>query len=215
MIAAGRRSKTSITALRIISTSTFQCRGLNLNGSRLGLANGIGDGHLTSVCQPCAYDITGNDSGHVSAGAVDLGSVFTGEGTAAVGSKTTVGIHHQLTTGEAGIGSRATFHKTPGRIDEDFRFLREVVATEQRIDDFGNDFTAKFTQILSVFMLHGNDDVLYADRFVIVIFNGYLRFTVRTDITDGSVVHGIIETLAQVVGKENGSSILAHVSLVA
>ena len=80
-----------------------------------------------------------------------------------------------------------------------------MVATEQRIDDFGDDFTTKFTQILSVFMLHGNDDVLYADRFVIVIFNGYLRFTVRTDITDSSVFSCFVQTLAQVVDKDNGS----------
>ena len=122
-----------------------------------------------------------------------------------MGSKTTVGIHHQLTTSEAGIGSRATFHKAPGRIDEDFRFLREVIATEQRIDDFGDDFTAKLIQIFVFLMLRRNDDVLCADRLAIVVFDGYLRFTVRTDITNGTVFSCFVQTLAQVIDEDNGS----------
>lgn len=180
----------------------FGAEGINLHCGRLGLADSIRDSHLTSVCQPCAYDITGNDSGHVSAGAVNLGSVFAGEGTAAMGSKTTVGIHHNLSAGQTGICSRTAFHKTTGRIDEDFRFLREVVATEQRIDDLGDDFTAKLIQTFTSLMLHRNDDVLCADRFAIVVFDGYLRLSIRTDITNGTVMHGIVQTLAQVIDEQ-------------
>ena len=120
-------------------------------------------------------------------------------------SKTTIGIHHNLSAGQTGIGSRATFYKATGRIDEDFRFLREVVATEQRIDDLGDDFTAKLIQTFAFLMLHGNDDVLCADRFAIVVFNGYLRFPVRTNITNSTIMHGIIQTLAQVIDEQNGS----------
>ena len=96
-------------------------------------------------------------------------------------SKTTIGIHHNFSAGQTGVSSRTAFHKTTRRIDEDFRFLREVVTTEQRVDDFSDDFTAKLIQIFAFLMLHRNDDILCADRFAIVIFDGYLRFAVRTD----------------------------------
>ena len=80
-----------------------------------------------------------------------------------------------------------------------------MVATEQRIDDFGDNFTAKLIQTFAFLMLHRNDDVFCADRFAIVVFDSYLRFPVRTDITNGTIVHGIIQTLAQVIDEQNGS----------
>ena len=97
--------------------------GIHLHHDRFGFSNGISQRDLTFCAQACRHKVFGDVPSHVCTGTIHLGGILSGECAPAVRGEHAVAVHHELSSGETGIGFRAAKHKTPGRVQEDFRIL--------------------------------------------------------------------------------------------
>lgn len=93
--------------------------GIDVPGHGSGDADGVGDLNLGGGCEALADELAGDPAGEVGGGAINLGGVFTGEGSAAVAGVATVGIHNYLTPGEAAIALGSADDKLAGWVDVD------------------------------------------------------------------------------------------------
>src|SRR5262249_48685964 len=73
----------------------------------IGDADGMGELHERAVGQSRGDDVLRNVPGHVARGSIDLGGIFSGEGTAAVRRRAAVGVDDDLSAGDAGVAVRA------------------------------------------------------------------------------------------------------------
>ena len=94
--------------------------GIYRNRDGAGNADGVGQFYFTLFSQPGLDDVFGNVAGGVGGGAVDLGGVLTGEGTATVAAVTTVGIDDDLPAGEAAITLGTADNEAAGGVDIEF-----------------------------------------------------------------------------------------------
>ena len=74
--------------------------GVNQDGNRLCHANGIGELDLALVCEASCDDVFGDITCSISSRTVNLGRVLAGECTAAVRSRTAVGVDDNLSAGQ-------------------------------------------------------------------------------------------------------------------
>merc|ERR1712137_316787 len=81
--------------------------GLHEERQRLRHANGVGELHKRTLAEAALHNGLGHLTADVGRGAVHLGGVLAGEGTATVRAPATVGIDDGLATSEAGIALRA------------------------------------------------------------------------------------------------------------
>src|SRR5690606_991045 len=124
--------------------------------------------------------------GHVCGRAVNLRRIFAGEGTAAVRGVSAVGVDDDLAAGQSGITHRAADLELAGRIDVVFGVFVKEFRGKGRLDHF-------FENILSDLLdvdgrrLGRNNDRIDAKRLAIAVFNGNLRFSIRTKVVDSAV----------------------------
>ena len=119
MIAAGRRSNTSVTASWIRSTGHgLGAEGLDEQADRVRLADRVGDLHLAARGQAGGDDVLGDPAHRVGGRAVDLRRVLAGEGAAAVAGHAAVGVDDDLAAGQAGVAHRAADLEAAGGVDQ-------------------------------------------------------------------------------------------------
>lgn len=94
-------------------------------------------------------------AGHVGAAAVYLGTVLARQRAAAMGRKTSVGVHHELAPREAGVRFEAALHKSAGGIDEDLRVLVRRKLPQRGQDDILHQVAAQGVEIGVLFVLAG------------------------------------------------------------
>ena len=121
MIAAGRRSKTSSTALAILAGSTCSVpNSLDHQRHRPGDPDGIGDLDLAALGRSRGDDVLGDPARRVGRGTVHLGRVFAGKRPAAVAGRPSVGVDDDLPPGQTGVGAGAAELEPAGRVGKDF-----------------------------------------------------------------------------------------------
>ena len=167
MIAAGRRSKTSVIAACSASSSTTPVPNVSTNrptGSALPMAYATWTSHL--VARPGGDDVLGDPAHRVGGGAVDLGRVLAGEGAAAVAGVAAVGVDDDLAAGEAGVAHRAADDELAGRVDEQPVALGlEAEVGDLRRDDVLGDVGGEQADDVDVLgVLRGHDDGVEARR---------------------------------------------------
>ena len=119
MIAAGRRSKTSATALLDrVDRHGVGAEGLDEQADRVRLADRVRDLRLAAAGQAGGHDVLGHPAHGVRRGAVDLGRVLAGERAAAVPGHAAVGVDDDLAAGQAGVAHRAADLEAAGRVDQ-------------------------------------------------------------------------------------------------
>ena len=126
--------------------------------------------------------------------AVDLGRVLSAEGTATVGTASTVGVHDDLPTGQTGVPVRPPDDKLAGRVHVQF-----VVAFEQGLDtlrtirEHPRQHDVRHIVLdpgehrgfirVKVVVLRGQHHRLHPEgRVVISVFNGDLALAVRPQV---------------------------------
>ena len=109
--------------------------GIHVDGHRLGPPDGIGQGDCAFLREAGGHNILGDAAGHVGAAAVHLGPVLAGQRATAVGRQPSIGVHHQLATGQAGVRLDPTQHKAAGGIDENLGILIRWKDTKSGLDD--------------------------------------------------------------------------------
>lgn len=98
-----------------------------------------------------------------------------------MGSEHAVAVHHELSSGEAGIGFRAAQHKPPGRVQKDFRILVRGQGLKHRGQHLIGEFPAEFIHGLFRTVLGRKDNRIQPERFsVLIVFHGNLRFPIRS-----------------------------------
>ena len=154
---------------------------VDLDGNRFSLPNGIGKTDRTHIGKTGCDNVLCHIARHICAAAVDLRAVLAGKRTAAVGRKSTVGIDHQLASGETGICFKAAQHKPAGRIDENLRLLVDAHIMAGTGNDQPAEFLAQFVRIFICIMLAGDHDGIHTLRDAERILDGHLRLSVRPD----------------------------------
>ena len=101
-----------------------------------------------------------------------------------MGRKPAVGIDHQLTAGETGIGFKAAQHKPAGWIDEDFCILIDAHVMAGAGNDQPAEFFAQLGRVFVRIVLAGDHDGIHSFRNTKRILHRNLRFAVRSNAGD-------------------------------
>ena len=101
-----------------------------------------------------------------------------------MGGQPTVGVHHQLAAGQAGVRLDPTQYKAAGGIDENLRVLIRGEDAEGWLDDEFQQFLPQLGQILILRMLAGEDDGGDPPGCAEDILHRHLRLSVRPQAAD-------------------------------
>ncbi len=93
--------------------------GVDMDGDRLGDADGIGDLDQALVGEAGGDQVLGEMPCRIRRAPVHLGRILSGECSAAVRCPAAVGVDDDLASGQAGVAVRAADFKPPGRVDVD------------------------------------------------------------------------------------------------
>src|SRR5882757_872314 len=119
MIAAGRRSKTSVTAKEILAGSTVSVPKVSTNRpTGDALPDRVGNLQLDPARQSRRHHVLRHPSQSVGGGTVHLAQILAGERPAAVPRHSTVGVHDDLPPGETGVAHRAADDEPTGRVHQ-------------------------------------------------------------------------------------------------
>ena len=168
----------------VIRTNLSGSKGIHLHHDWLGNPDGIGKGHLTSAGKSGSHHVFGDVTSHIRPGSVNFGTVLPGKCTAAMRYQATVGIHHQLPSGQSGVCIQTSAHKSARWINQDLGILIRRQHAECRAQHFLPDLMLQLPKGFFLFMLTGHNDRIQTDRSVIFIFHGHLCFSVRQDSHD-------------------------------
>ena len=172
---------------------------------RLGFSDGIGQRHLAPAAQPGGHEVFGDVAGHICPGTVHLGGVLPGKGAATMGREHTVAVHHEFPSGEAGVGLRASKHKPPGGVQQDFGILIRGKRLQRRGQHLVGEFPKQFIGGLLRAVLGGEDNrVQPQGASIFVVLHGDLGFSIRAQAPHHAGFPGGGEAAGQPVGQYNG-----------
>src|SRR4030042_309956 len=183
----------------------LRLKGLDGDRKRVGFADNVSDLNLHAVGKSGSNDVLGNIARHVRRRAVDLGGVFTGEGTAAVPGNAAVSIHDYLAAGAAGIGNGPADNEPPGGVNIILRIFVYIFCRYHFIYNLlDNIFLNLVVGDIRV-VLGANNNIAHALRYTLVIFNRHLRFAVGAEILKSAVLPDLGKATAQSVGEGGGT----------
>ena len=108
--------------------------GIDHDGDRLSHTDGIGQLDLALGGKTGGNHILSDPAGGIGGRAVDLAGVLAAEGTAAVAGIAAVGIHDDLTAGQAGVTLRAANDKAAGGVDVVLGILVQQFCRDNLLD---------------------------------------------------------------------------------
>ena len=92
--------------------------GVDAERDRVSLTDRIGDSDVAFFGQARIHHGFRDEPRHVRARSVDLGGVLTRERATAVRAEPTVGVDHELASGQPGVSGGPTGDKPTGRVDQ-------------------------------------------------------------------------------------------------
>ena len=177
--------------------------GVDKNRERSCNADSVCDLNLTSFSRACRYDILCNVTSHISRASVNLGGILTGERAAAVGSVSAVGVNDDLTTGKTAVAVRTAYNEATGGVNVNLGVVVHVFCRNGGNNNLADDILADLLEADFLCVLRGNDDSVYANGLVILVFNGNLSFAVCTEVGKGAVLANLGKTLSHVLCKRD------------
>lgn len=153
---------------------------IDVPGHGPGDADGVGDLNLGGGGEAFADELARDPAGEVGGGAINLGRVFAGEGSAAVAGVATIGIHNYLTPGEAAVALGAAYDKFAGGVDvggDAWMVPGAERLGEEDVANPGMDFGLGFAGGV----LGGNDDGFHGDGARVFVADGDLGFCVGAE----------------------------------
>ena len=149
----------------------------------MGHADCIGQLDFTLVGQSGCHDILRHITGCIGSGTVHLGAVLAGKRAAAVTCITAVGIHNNLTSGQAAVSLGSSNHKTSGGINEELGVPIHHVLRKDFVKDVFLNIRMNLLLGHALIMLGGKYHCIQAHRPVIlIILHRNLGLAVRTQI---------------------------------
>ena len=151
---------------------------IDVNRQRFGDTDGIGQLDGGPVRQIGGDDILGQIAGGIGGGAVDLGRILAGEGTATMRGRATVGIDDDLAPGQAAVAIRAADFENAGGIDVPHGALVDP-AGRQGLDGDGANDLGHIGGGQAAGVLGGDDDLRGADGLAVFIGDRHLALGIR------------------------------------
>src|SRR5262245_52954194 len=197
---------------------------IDKNGNRLRHADHVRQLNLTALRQLGRDDILGDVARHVGGAAIDLGWIFSGEGAAAMTAHAAVGINDDFPSGEPTVALRPADDKASGRVNVIDSVLVEKFRGNDGFDHAVDDGFLQFAVFHVNAVLGRNDDIFYAHRLAITIFDGDLGFAVRPQKIGFAALAYLGEIMHQAVGHLDGkrhqlarliASVAEHHALIA
>ena len=105
------------------------------NGWIVTASDHKGKSHFTPLCKTCGDDILRHISGHISCGTVYFRRILSRKCSASMLSDGSVGIYHDLPSGQSGVSGRTADDKSSGRIDVDPRLFCQPPFVNHRFYD--------------------------------------------------------------------------------
>ena len=168
-------------------------------------ADGVGQLDLALAAQTGGHQVLGDVPGHVGGGTVHLGGVLAGESAAAMSGGAAVGVHDDLTTGEAGVAHRAAHYETAGGVDEELGVLGDVLSGDDGLDDLLHHGLAQVLQGDVGVVLSGHHDGGAGEHLaVVVILHGDLALAVGAEPLQLAGLAHVGELAGQLVGHGDG-----------
>src|SRR3954464_1078621 len=102
---------------------------------RLRVTDRVGELNFAVRRETGGDDILRDPTAHVGRGAINLGRILTGKGTATVAAPAAVTVDNDLPASEPRVALRTAHHKTSRGIDEVFGVLRQQARRDDLLDD--------------------------------------------------------------------------------
>ncbi|MPM56027.1 hypothetical protein SDC9_102825 [bioreactor metagenome] len=112
-----------------------------------------------------------------------------------------VGVHHDLATCQAGVGTGPALNETAGGIDEDAGVCIDGEVDEGRLEHLFDELALEGVQILVTLMLDRDDDGGNPDGNAIIVLHRNLGLAVAADPHDGAVLAALVQDAADAVGE--------------
>ena len=179
--------------------------GIHHDGHRPCHADGVGHLYLALLCQTRSHDVLCHPAGSVGCAAVHLAGVLAGEGAAAVACIAAVGVHDDLTAGQAGIALRAAHNKAAGGVDVVLGVLVQQLSGDGGLDDLFHHVCPQLLHAHALAVLAGDDHGVHAHGLVVlVVLHGHLALAVRAQVIHFAALAHFGQALCQLVGKADG-----------
>ena len=187
-----------------IAHFTGSC-GVYVDGSRMCHTDRIRQLDLTLVSQTCCYDILCNITCCVSCGTVNFGAVFSGESSATVTTISTVSIYDDLSSCQTTITVWSADYESSCRIYKEFGICIYHLCRKNLIKDIFFDIFVDLFLCYIRIVLCGQYDCIQTVCFsVIIVFYSYLRFSVRSQISQCAVFSYLCQLSGQFVCQRDG-----------
>ena len=158
-----------------------------LNHQRLGTADCVSNRNKTFFRETVRHDIFRGESRHVRGRTVNFRRVFSGKTSAAVRNKPAVSVNHYFSAGQTGISREAALHELAGRIDQNL-YVKNIA--DRRADKLFNQRPADLGMGNLLVVL-----TTYQHGFDFVAVHGHLRFSVRLEPKNFSVLSQMLQSL--------------------
>ena len=158
-----------------------------LNHQRLGTADCVSNRNKTFFRETVRHDIFRGESRHVRGRTVNFRRVFSGKTSAAVRNKPAVSVNHYFSAGQTGISREAALHELAGRIDQNL-YVKNIA--DRRADKLFNHRPADFRVRNLLVVL-----TTYQHGFDFIAVHGHLRFSVRLEPKNFSVLSQMLQSL--------------------
>ena len=116
-----------------------------------------------------------------------------------------VGVHDDLTAGQAGIALRAAHNKAAGGVDVVLGILVQQLGRDGGLDDLFHHVCPQLLHAHALAVLAGDDHGVHAHGLVVlVVLHGHLTLAVRAQVVHLAALAHLSQALCQLVGKADG-----------
>mmetsp|Transcript_11503 Transcript_11503/g.24032 ORF Transcript_11503/g.24032 Transcript_11503/m.24032 type:complete len:402 (+) Transcript_11503:179-1384(+) len=201
--------------------------GVHEHGQGVGNTDSVGHLHDRAAGEASSDDGLGGLAHDVRAGAVDLGGVLAGEGTATVGAPATVGVDDDLAASEAGVTVGATDHEAAGGVEVEDGLVVKVLGGHNLLHNLVHQVLSDLLVGDGLVVLGGDQDGVHAEGHhgatLVLVLAGHLGLAVGAHPGAGAVLADLGQPVADLGGEHVGeghqllgliSSVAEHVTLV-
>src|SRR5439155_18996515 len=138
--------------------------------------------------------------------AIDLGRILPGEAPSTVRGHRAVGVHHDLATGQAGVGLGPADLEPSGRVDQDAQPLRvQGRLLQDWLDDLGDHVgPEQGIDVHLITVLCRDENRVHTDRTAVVVFHGDLALPVGPEVRKHTGSANVRQALGQPVRHRDG-----------
>ena len=168
-------------ALEFALAHFVRAEGVDGDGDRLGITDGVGKLDFGAVGEAGGDDVLRHPASHVSGAAVDFARVLAAESAAAVTAHAAVAVDDDFASGQAGVALRSADDEFARRVDQILGVFGQQAGRKNLFDQVVDDefFDSGVGDTFSV--LCGNNHRGDFFRLAVDVAHGDLRFRVRTE----------------------------------